>query len=157
MEQQTKTPTEYYKILIMRVLDKSIQKDLEGDKEGYFNGIKNLAKLLKPYIPLKAIEKIEEEYKFLNETIKKIKESKANEKYKEAEILRLKYEFSNFILNYIIEALAHSRILEKEVEGYLFYNEKELNTLASMVRSGKIKASRVVAGELEDGTSERIS
>ena len=145
------TSTNYYKILVLRLLEESIRKEMEKDYEGYINGIKALLRLLKIYMDEPTIKKIEKKFKDMEREIERIKKSNITDSQKKSKILEIKYEFFDTIATFVIDTLLASPIIEKEITGIIVHESKKdmLEEYAKLIRK-PLSAFMVESGEYDE-------
>lgn len=125
------TPTERYKVLIMDVLQRCINLDIEKKDEEFIRAVDQLHGLMRLYAIHRdrLVDQWNNKEIELKEDIQKIDrevDRGRNEAQKENLKLKTRYKYAKEMLLIIIDMMNNSPIIEKEMEG-LFYSPTTLD------------------------------
>jgi len=149
------SPTQQYKMDILRLLNKIEDLDIKLEKRGYVNGVKHLQWKMIKYIPKTIRRKISDLEVELVQEKKKIESYDLTSEQKQKKKLELDYEYYNLICQYITKILSFSPIIEEEVTGILEVGEdvEELEKMNEVIKTTKKEQLLLVDhGEAEEGS-----
>lgn len=125
-----------WKIIVMQTLFQTIEADLNDNKKAYIRGVKNILRLLKPYIAPETAKGIEETFQKHKAELDKINEEAGTSAQLESKKLNLDYTFYDEIMVFVHDSLGSSPVMEHEIDGVLIYDntEESLKKYGSAVR-----------------------
>lgn len=148
------SPTEQFKLDLLKLLNKIELLDMEMNKKGYINGVKHLYWKMVKYTPRTVrgfIKKILEE---MDEEKEKIKDLNLTSEQKEKKYLDVEYKFYNIICENITKVISFSPIVEEEITGILDTGDsiESLSKLNTIIKEESKKNIEVMdMGEAEEG------
>ena len=151
------SPTEQFKMDILKLVNKIEGLDMDGDKRGYVNGVKHLYWKMIKYTPLTVRTYIQKLLNELDTEKLKIMDLDLTSEQKEKKYISIDYQYYNIICENITKVLSFSPIVEEEIVGILEVGDsiQDLRNINDMLRkTPKEKIELLDIGETEEGVEE---
>ncbi len=125
-----------WKIIVMQTLFRTIESDLADNKKAYIRGVKNMLRLLKPYISPTTSKEIETIFQAHKAEKEKIDKEDGTPAQLDTKRLNMDYRFYDEIMVFVHDSLGSSPVMEHEIDGILIYDKEleSLNKYGSAVR-----------------------
>lgn len=147
--------TGQFNIACLNRVDRMCNRKEEGEIEKYFIAFKYALFFVIAAITKETRNKILSDFKILEDEIKKIEESKENDKSKEDQILALRYDFADKHEYHIFEAFSKVGILNIGDDGVLDFEKHDINQLKSVARADAGPAKIKEVSDAENATIKK--
>ena len=150
------SPTEQYKIDILKLINKVEELDIDINKKGFNKAVKHCYWKTIKYIPKTVREEIKILIKDMENEIEAISKSRDTDIQKKQRILDIEYSYYNRICEYITKTISFSPIVEEEITGILETGTtiKDLDKLTdTLKKASKEEIFLLDKGESDEGTN----